>query len=484
MNKPKFEILSRDDVKNIIMAAYDLLETFGVMIDNNEVLKIVADAGAKVDFQKKVCLIPATMIERALQSVPASFSVYSQDCRITAMMGGDNTYFAPGSVALNILDSDTEEIRKPKIPDLIQMSHLIETLENIHFQTGPVLPVDIPEDIQDVYRFYTILTNSSKPIFCGAFTIEGLHIQKEMLTVLRENDDELRRKPRAIFAANPTAPLMWGRVIAQNLVDCARFGIPVMLIPMPLPGGNAPVTLAGTLTEHTAENLSGIVISQFATPGAPLIYGGGAIALDMRYGTSCIGAIESQLLGCGYNQIGKALGLPTASNIGQSDSKRVDAQSGLESGTGILLATLSGINLSRGPGMMAFANCQSMEKLVFDNNICGMALRFAQGIQCDEESIALDVMKAAGRGAKGHLSSDHTMKWFRKEFFFPSETIDRKPLRQGEKARTSYERAREEVKERLSTFEHKPLPGHKIKELKNIVESYARSKGVGKFPDL
>jgi len=30
--------------------------------------------------------------------------------------------------------------------------------------------------------------------------------------------------------------------------------------------------------------------------------------------------------------------------------------------------------------MMAFANCQSPEKLVVDNNICGAALRFIKGV--------------------------------------------------------------------------------------------------------
>lgn len=169
------------------------------------------------------------------------------------------------------------------------------------------------------------------------------------------------------------------------MIDSAHAGIPVMTIPMPLPGANAPITLAGTLTEHTAESLSGIVVTQLLNPGTPVLYGGGAILLDMRHGISCIGAIETHLLGVGYNQIGKTLGLPTASNIGKSDSKRVDSQSGLESGIGIMLAALSRINLIRGPGMLAFANCQSLEKLVIDNNICGMALRFLKGIKCNEE---------------------------------------------------------------------------------------------------
>ena len=484
IKRPKIDLLEESDVKKIIDAAYDLLGDFGVMVDNEAVLKVLADGGARVDFDKKVGYIPSDMIDKALETVPSSFRVYDRDGENPAHLEKDNIYFAPGSVALNIMDSETEKIRKPKVHDIVRITQLIDTLEYVAFQTAPLVSDDLPNEIQDVSRYYLMLINSTKPIFGGAYTAEGLIAIKDMLAVIRGSEDALREKPRAIIAANPTAPLMWGSIIADNLADCARYGIPVMLIPMPLPGGNAPVTLAGTLTEHTAENLSGIVISQLIRPGTPVLYGGGAICLDMRYGTSCIGAIETHMLGSGYNQIGKALGLPTASNIGQSDSKRVDSQSGLESGIGIILAALSGINLSRGPGMMAFANCQSYEKLVIDNNICGMAHRLVKGLECTDETIALDIIKAAGRGAQGHLSSEHTMSWFKKEFFFPSNVVERKAMREGELGSSAWERAKEEVQERLKRFELDPLPEEKAKALKEVMLKYAKSKGVETLTEL
>ena len=133
---------------------------------------------------------------------------------------------------------------------------------------------------------------------------------------------------------------------------------------------------------------------------------------------------------------------------------------------------------------MAFANCQSFEKLVIDNNICGMAMRFKKGIQCNEDTIGLDIIKAQGREAKDYLSSEHTLNWFREELFFPTEIIDRSAIREGEKARTAWERAKEEVKERLAEYEPTRLPDDKVKEIKAIMRSYAKSKGVGKLPQV
>ena len=64
---------------------------------------------------------------------------------------------------------------------------------------------------------------------------------------------------------------------------------------------------------------------------------------------------------------------PKLELLNQEDvSQIIDSQSGLESGIGITLAALSGINRCRGPSMMAFANFQSYEKLVIDNSICGI----------------------------------------------------------------------------------------------------------------
>ena len=482
--RPKIQVLDQAGIDQVVEAAYNLLETFGVQIKDDEILKILADGGARVDFKEQVAFIPAKMVDRALATVPSSFSVFSQDQTQEAKLAGDEVHYAAGSLPVHLLDSETEIIRAPTIPDLISINRLIETLENLAFQTGPILPEGIPEPVQDVYRFLINMVHSNKPYFGGALSVEGMVCQIEMLEVLRGSRAELKSKPRVIFAANPSAPLSWGPIIARNLVDSAKASIPVMLIPMPLPGGTVPVTLAGTLTDHTAENLSGIVLSQLVNPGAPILYGGGAILLDMGTGMSCIGAIESHLLGSGYSLIGKHLNLPTASNIGQSDSQRVDSQAGLESGIGMIIAALSGINLSRGAGMLNFANCQSMEKLVIDNNICGMGLRLVKGIQVDPETIALTEYAKAGRGSQGHLTSRHTLDWFRKELFFPSPAINRRAARTGQRTSSAFERAREEVKERLTKHQPVPLEEEKRKELERIVLAYAKARGISKLPRI
>jgi trimethylamine:corrinoid methyltransferase-like protein len=76
----------------------------------------------------------------------------------------------------------------------------------------------------------------------------------------------------AIFDLCPSPPLRWGDFIVQNLMDCARYGIPAEILPMSQLGATRPVTLAGSLVQLNAEFLSGVVMSQLDNPGAPVIF--------------------------------------------------------------------------------------------------------------------------------------------------------------------------------------------------------------------
>jgi trimethylamine:corrinoid methyltransferase-like protein len=82
------------------------------------------------------------------------------------------------------------------------------------------------------------------------------------------------------------------------------------------------------------------------------------------------------------------------------------------------------------------------------------------------------------------LTSPHTLKWFKKESFFPSEVIDRSNLGEWEKSgkKTAGERAREKVKKTLSTHQPKPLPQETIAELAKIMQSQAKLHNLEQLP--
>jgi trimethylamine--corrinoid protein Co-methyltransferase len=421
--RPTLRFLSQELVERIISEAQEILSTLGVEINNETILSMLSDHGARVNRESKRAFITEGLIKKAIEMAPSSFKLYDVLGNQTHDFSGDNVHFTPGSAAINILDHETEAMRKPATDDYIRYAKLVSRLDHLASQSTAFIPADVPEGISDSYRLYLALLYCEKPVVTGAFTIDSLNVMKDMQLAVRAAE-ELKQKPLTVFSCCPTAPLKWSDVTSQNLLDCAHHGIPVEYISMPLSGFVAPVTLVGTLVQHTAETLSGLVISQLANPGTPVLYGGSPATFDVRYETTPMGAIETQMIDCAYNEIGKHLGLPTQAYISLSDAKQLDAQAGLESSMGATLAALAGINNISGPGMLDFESCQSLEKLVVDNEICGMAMRMVQGITPKEDFPSLGRFEELLN--EGHLLiSKHSRRHLREEHYFPGPVIDR-----------------------------------------------------------
>jgi len=480
---PLLKVLSKEEIEEIHVASLRVLEEVGIMVDSENALKIFIDMGADVDKEKKMVYIPEHLVKEALKRAPSVVKMYSRNGKFDMLLTKNKVHYNPGSAALYVLDRETGEMRRPLSNDFRQFVRLVDAMENIHAQSTAMVVSDVPEIVADRYRLYIVLKNSTKTVITGAFTIEGVHDMKKMLEVVVGGEKELRKKPLAIFDVCVSSPLEWSKITVQNLIDCVNYGIPVEVIAAPQVGGTSPATLAGTLAQFNAEILSGIVLSQMIKPGAPVIYGGSPCVLDMRTGTGRLAAIEAIMLCCAYAQIGKYYDLPTHGYLGLSDSKTIDAQAGLEAAMGLILGALAGINNIAGPGMLSFENCQSFEKLIIDNEICGYALRLLRGIQIDEETLALDVIKRVG--PKGHfLAQKHTNKWFRLEEYMPSYVIDTRSERDWlEKgAKDIVKRAKERVDEILKEHEPEPLPPDVEKELDNVAMEFMKKHGVTKLP--
>lgn len=485
MLRPKLEVLTSQRVDQMIDEAIGLLNDPGVRVHNLEALELLDGAGAVVDYQSQVARLSPRLIQDALESTPNTFDLYDIEGKACVHYGGDQVQFDPGSAGISVLDDNTGRQRPPTTADFVKFVRLVEALPQIDAQSTALVCADVVEEIGDLYRLYLALNYMRKPIITGAFRKDTWWVMKEMLSAVRGGDSQLAAKPLAVFDVCPSPPLLWSDLTCQNLIDCARTGIPAELVSMPLAGATSPVTLAAAVVQHTAENLSGLVIHQLAGPGSPLVWGGSPAAFDMRHGTTPMGASETWLIDSAYVQVGKALGLPTHVYMGMSDAKVVDAQCGLESMGGALMAALIGANMVSGAGMLDFETAISFEKLVIDAEIIALAKRTITGVVMREDPLALDIVREMGHHSD-YLSSPHTRKWFRKELSFPSEVIDRGSLDAWQVAggKSSFERASERVDALLSQPSSKSISPELSAELRKIATSAARGFGMDALPEL
>jgi trimethylamine--corrinoid protein Co-methyltransferase len=352
-------------------------------------------------------------------------------------------------------------------------------------QSTAVICSEVPKDIGDLYRLYLVLLYSSKPVVTGSFLVSNIQTMIDMLAIFAGGRQALAEKPQAVFDVCPSPPLIWSEFGAQNLVELARAGVPAEIVSMPLAGAASPVTLLGSVVQHAAECLSGITIHQLAQAGAPVVWGGAPAIFDMRKGTTPMGAIETAMIDVCYAQVGKYLGLPTHTYLGASDAKLVDAQSGIESGMSVLAASLAGINMVSGAGMLDFLACQSAEKLVVDAEVIAMAQRLLTGVQVHTETLALELF--SGINFKGEfLKQKATRNLFKKEQYLPSAVIDRDSLRGWQQAgrMDTFARARVRVDELLAAYKAPELPGEMRKELDQMVTKLAQQAGMDGLPGV
>ena len=483
--RPKLNILSDQLAEQIIAEGFELLMDPGIRVHNVEALRLLGDAGAEVDLESQIARIPESIARRALETAPSEFYLYNFEGEAAVHYGGDSVQFDPGSTAVTVLDSETQEQRVPVTADFVRFVKLVEMIPQLDAQSTAMICFDVPEEIGDLYRLYLALNYTRKPIVTGAFRKDTWWTMKEMLVAMAGSEEALAAKPTAVFDVCPSPPLLWSDLTCQNMIDCARHGIPSELVSMPLAGATSPVTLAAAVVQHTAECLSGVTICQLAQEGAPIVWGGSPAAFDMRHGTTPMGAVGTWMIDCAYTQVGKVLGLPTHAYLGMSDAKVVDAQCGLESAGGTLMAALAGVNMISGAGMMDFESCVSCEKLVIDAEIIGSAKRLVAGIEARDQPIALTLMRELGHRAD-YLAQPHTLEWFRQELYLPSEVIDRGSLAAWKKqgAKTAFERARDRVNQLVAAYRPSPISDDLRAELREITTRAALKFGMDELPRL
>ncbi len=481
--RPKVEFLTPDLKERIIAEARELICKLGVEIHNDEVISLLSDHGARIDGQR--VYFTSDIIDKSLASTPDSFKLYDSMGDEAVDLSGYNVNYTPGSAAINILDSDTGALRKPTSADYVRYTRLMTTMQHVSSQSTAMVPVDVHEQVGDSYRLYLSLMFCEKPVITGTFTVDAFEVMKDLQLAIRGSKEALAAKPLTVFSCCPTSPLKWSDVTSQNVVDCARYSIPVEYISMPLSGFMAPVTLVGSLVQHTAETLSGLAITQLTNPGAPVLWGGSPAIFDLRYETTPMGAIGTMMIDCAYNEIGKHFGIPTQAYIGLSDAKMLDAQAGMETSMGATLAALAGINNISGPGMLDFESCFSLEKLVVDNEICGMTRRMVRGIEPREDFPSLPRFEELLQ--EGHLLiSDHTRKHLKDEVYFPGPTIDRanRSRWQEEGSMTLGERAKSEVARLLAEAEPVRLSEDVRNEMTRLMTAEASKHDMSKLPEI
>lgn len=454
----QYQSLTRRQIGQIHRASLTVLERTGIQVEHDTALALYRQGGAKVD-GNRVYITPA-MVEEALATVPSTVILAGRDPDQDVVLEGKRVYAGTGGSPTMVLDPGAETVRPATLRDLVDFARLADALEHCDFIVNPLYPTDIPERDVPVNRFYASLSNSTKHVMGGVGSVEGALQVIHMGTMVAGSLEALQERPVvSAITSWMVSPLRLDTGVTAILVEWCRHGLPIALSSAPMSGATAPVTLAGTLVQLNAEQLSGIVLTQLVRPGTPVLAGYIPGVADMRTGGYLGGTIEFGMMQAAAAQLAHHYRVPIYCSGGMTDAKVPDAQAGYEKMATLLLTAMGGGNyIHHAIGMMTNMSAVSLEQAVIDDEIVGMAMRVLRGIATTKASLAVEAIHRVGPG--GHYLMDtHTLQFMRTEFYPPSlaDRQSRVAWEEGGKHDTRA-RAIERVKKLLRTHQPPVLP--------------------------
>jgi trimethylamine--corrinoid protein Co-methyltransferase len=467
-------ILTQHDIEAIHHTSLSILCDLGVNLPSQEVLDALVEAGADVDFNHQVARIPERLVVESIEQAGKRYILYGRDPERTARFGyGDFVLVSsPGQFAW--VDEDGGQRRQPTQEDARAGIRVSDALEHMDIVGALGMALDIPAEYRDVWMAAELIKGSTKPTHVWVANGRTLAYILRIYEAVTGGRKAHRRRPMIAAFIEPVSPLRFPETGLEILVTCARYGLPVAFGPMVQAGATGPATLAGTLAVENAEILAGIVLAQIFGPGVPVCYGGIPHIMDMRSSQISFGSPEQGLMAIAMTQMARYYGLPVYINVGLSDSKRVDAQSGLERGMTLLMGALAGADTFGHMGILGADQAGSLEQLIVDNEMAAYVKRVLRGFSVDEETLALDVIQKVGIGGN-FLGEAHTRDHFLQELWLPI-AFDRRRWDEwwGDGARTMAGWARER-KAQILAEHHPTAPEPELtREIDGIVSAARR----------
>jgi trimethylamine--corrinoid protein Co-methyltransferase len=463
MARSSINLLTRNEVENIHNASLEILENPGLEILSKPALDILKEAGGNVNYEKKRATIPRDLVKKALQKAPKTPTYGARNPKNSFLLDKREIHFTTNGYAVFIRDYETGQRRYSTQGDLAQWAVLADYLDTVHVIWPSLNPADVPEHMQRLSALVTCLSNSEKHVEHYAENAREAQYEIEIAAAIAGGREQLKRKPIISAVQCPIAPLRFDKGLTDAVIEFAKAGIPVVSLSMPLTGLTGPVTIAGSLVVNNAEVLGNLVVSEFAAPSAPLIYGGSPGSIDFKTGAYVEGP-ENALLNAALTQLARYYDLPCEISGGSSSSKIPDAQAAYDGALSLLATILTGPDLLCGLGGLEAANTMSPEMLIIGSEITEEALRIARGIQVDDYTLAVDVIRKVGPGGN-FLAEKHTLDYLSKEHLVP-RISNRESYetwrRNGSKSIVDV--SREKTKEILA--KHKPIALEKDVQMK------------------
>lgn len=453
--------LTPDQGAAVHSAAENLLEHTGFEVRHPGLLRLAAQAGARVDEPGGRVRVPPALLRELIGRAPARYAIAGATGR-EWQVGSKDQHCVAIVTDPWILDYQTQQGRRPCLADVRRHTRVAQRLDEVAAISLMDYPVeDVHGASSNLRAMEEHLLNHGKHIYVLPTSVESLDRWLRLGRVLL-NGRELRGSRLMTVGVAVLSPLTLTGMNGELLLRACEHDLPVVPTICPMAGTTAPYSKAGILLLGHAEALFMAALTQMVRPGHPFIYVQGLSRTDLRTGEDLYYTLDKVLWKLASVQLGKACGLPTAAECGGTMSPRYDLQAGAESALFMLSAAQSGADLLSGIGSCYNAVGMSPEMMVVQSAwLC--AARFMQAGIDTSTHLGLESIAQAGPG--GHFLEDPmTVELMRGDEFFGCDLFD---YEWGQDRPALLDRAHQRVEE-LAADSASPLPEPVQEELRRF----------------
>ncbi|UQZ88911.1 hypothetical protein C4J81_06755 [Deltaproteobacteria bacterium Smac51] len=418
---PVYNVLTADETRQIHEAALRVLNEAGVGLDHPKAQEVLSGLGARVSDDKKRVYFPPELVERMLARAPREFLCAARDPKNDMIMKLGNSFVRQGGGPILKYDLRDSASRPLTMSDAIESVKLVNGLSQIN-APSTISPQDIEIPTYDIATVKMVLENTQKHFWALTVGADHLKYELEMAAATVGGRDKLKERPILSGVFCVIAPLRFPADEIDRLILCGEYGVNVMTPLTVLMGGSAPYTMAGAMTQMTAEFLAAVTIAQALCPGIGQWYYTLLQYLDMRTGRSISHGPELMALCAGGAAMSAHYGIPSLANTllsGDCQPHQIMFQYGIN----ILQGLLNGVTFQVGAGSLESGNLYSHQALVIIDDILSYMKTFMNGMDINPETLAADdIIAMADKGE--YLSSKLTMKYLRKEKRFESSIMN------------------------------------------------------------
>lgn len=368
------------------------------------------------------------VIEEAMEKATKDLVIHARNPKYDLNLSGQRVHFGTAGAAVHLVDVANNLYRESQLADLYNAARIAEQMDNIHFFQRPMVARDVEDPAEmDLNTIYACIKGTQKHIGVSFTEADFMPACISMLHDIAGGEAAWRARP---FVSNSNCfvvpPLRFATEACLVMEEAVKAGMPVLLLSAGQAGATAPASIAGAIAQAVSEVLAGLVYVNAMVPGYPAILGTWPFVSDLRTGSMSGGSGEQGLLSAGCAQMLSHFGLPSGAAAGMADAKMPDAQSGYEKGSTAVVAGLAGLNMVyESAGMHASLMGFCLESLIIDNDMLGQCLRCVRGIEVNEKTLDLSVIRSVCIDGPGHyLGHDNTISLMQSEYIYP-ELSDR-----------------------------------------------------------